>query len=135
MVCFKSEYNSDNSLENDDIFTDNLNDNDSFENYLEKKTRYIVLFNHEPTFAKFGHDLTVDQVEYYLEFQEYPKTSSTGVASVCNISGWDINDAKKAFRISNIQYAYGDPRNIRSIKKYPFLGVPVQKTYRFCQSV
>ncbi|RIB03521.1 hypothetical protein C2G38_2224820 [Gigaspora rosea] len=65
----------------------NLNDNDSFENYLENKD----------------------------------ETSSTGVASVCNISGWDINDAKKAFRISNIQYAYGDPRNIRSIKKCPFL--------------
>ncbi|KAF0552190.1 hypothetical protein F8M41_022377 [Gigaspora margarita] len=34
---FKSECNSDNSLEDDDIFTDNLNDNDSFENYLENK--------------------------------------------------------------------------------------------------
>ncbi|CAG8649329.1 10773_t:CDS:10 [Gigaspora margarita] len=108
---FKSEYNSDNSLEDDDIFTDNLNDNDSFENYLENKDE------HEPTFAKFGRDLTVDQVEYYLEFQEYPKTSSIGVASVYNISGWDINDAKKTFGISNIQYAYGDPGNIRSIKK------------------
>ncbi|CAG8545661.1 43879_t:CDS:2, partial [Gigaspora margarita] len=34
---FKSEYNSDNSLEDNDIFIDNLNNNDSFENYLENK--------------------------------------------------------------------------------------------------
>ncbi|CAG8828732.1 28_t:CDS:2, partial [Racocetra persica] len=44
-------------------------------------------------------------------------------------------DAKNAFGISNIQYAYGDPRTIRSIQKYPFLDIPVKKTYRSCLSV
>ncbi|CAG8845493.1 10878_t:CDS:1, partial [Gigaspora margarita] len=34
---FKSKYNNDNSLEDDDIFTNNLNNNDLFENYLENK--------------------------------------------------------------------------------------------------
>ncbi|CAG8797726.1 7604_t:CDS:2, partial [Racocetra persica] len=45
------------------------------------------------------------------------------------------DDAKKAFGISNIQYAYGDPGTIRSIQKCPFLGVPVQKTYHSCLSI
>ncbi|CAG8762482.1 18915_t:CDS:2, partial [Gigaspora rosea] len=45
------------------------------------------------------------------------------------------DNTKKTFGISNIQYAYGDPGTIRSIKKCPFLGVPVQKTYRLYHSV
>ncbi|CAG8773999.1 4905_t:CDS:2, partial [Racocetra persica] len=73
----ESEYNSDNNL-NDYVSTDNLKDNDIFENDLKNDNNY----EHQPIFAQFGHNLTVDQVEYYLEFQEYPKTSETGVASV-----------------------------------------------------
>ncbi|CAG8769682.1 9466_t:CDS:2, partial [Racocetra persica] len=69
---FESEYNSDNSLD-DCISIDNLNDNDILEDSLENKDNY----EHQPTFAKFGQTLTVDQVEYYLEFQEYLKTSLT----------------------------------------------------------
>ncbi|CAG8840051.1 1864_t:CDS:1, partial [Racocetra persica] len=68
-------------------------------------------------------------------FQEYPKTSLTGVTSIYNISGCESDDAKKAFGISNIQYAYEDPRNIQSIQKYSFLGVLVQKTYYSCLSI
>ncbi|RIB08981.1 hypothetical protein C2G38_2210110 [Gigaspora rosea] len=33
-----------------------------------------------PTFVQFGQNLSVDQIEYFFEIQEYPKTSSTGVA-------------------------------------------------------
>ncbi|CAG8842603.1 12144_t:CDS:2, partial [Racocetra persica] len=127
---FESEYNSDNSL-NNCISIDNLNDNDILEDGLENKNNY----EHQPTFAKFGRTLTIDQVEYYLEFQEYLKTSLTGVASVYNVSGWNSDDAKETFGISNIQYAHRDPGNIRSIKKYLFLGVPVQKTYQSYHSV
>ncbi|CAG8843906.1 23377_t:CDS:2, partial [Gigaspora margarita] len=103
----ESEYNSDN----------NLND------------------YHQPTFAQFGCNLTIDQVEYYLEFQEYSKTSETGIASIYNVSSWKPDDIKNAFGISNIQYAYGDSGTIRSIQKCPFLGVPVKKTYHSCLSV
>ncbi|CAG8844710.1 20751_t:CDS:2, partial [Gigaspora margarita] len=88
-----------------------------------------------PTFAQLGQNLSVDQIEYFLEFQEYPKTSSTGVASVYNVSGWKPDDAKKAFGIANLQYSYGNPRTIRSIKKCPFLGVSICKTYRSCLGV
>ncbi|RIB27576.1 hypothetical protein C2G38_2240053 [Gigaspora rosea] len=124
----ESEYNSDGS-ENNSVFTNNLEDNDILVTSLENNDERQL------TFAQFGRNLTVDQVEYYLEFQEYPKTSLTGVASIYNVSGWEPDDAKKAFGISNIQYAYGDPGNIRSIQKCPFLGVPVKKTYRSCLSV
>ncbi|RIB09088.1 hypothetical protein C2G38_297663 [Gigaspora rosea] len=89
----------------------------------------------QPTFAQFGRNLSVDQIEYFLEFQEYPKTSPTGVASIYNVSGWEPDKAKKAFGIVNLQYSYGNPGNIQSIKKCPFLGVPVRKTYRTCFSV
>ncbi|CAG8805893.1 21779_t:CDS:2, partial [Cetraspora pellucida] len=101
----ESEYCSNNSL-NDCVSMDNLNDND-----------------------------IIGNIEYYFEFQEYPKTSLMGVASVYNVLGWNHNDAKKMVGISNIQYAHEDPKNIRSIKKCLFLGVPVQKTYRSCHSV
>ncbi|CAG8727792.1 25004_t:CDS:2, partial [Racocetra persica] len=97
----ESEYNSDN----------NLNDNNILESDLETSDNY----EHQPTFAQFGRNLTVDQVEYYLEFQEYSKTSETGVASIYNISGWKPDDAKNAFGISNIQYAYSNPGTIQSI--------------------
>ncbi|CAG8747041.1 31078_t:CDS:1, partial [Racocetra persica] len=50
--------------------------------------------------------------KYYLEFQEYSKTSETGVTSIYNVFGWKPDDAKNAFRISNIQYAYGDSGTI-----------------------
>ncbi|CAG8852004.1 30656_t:CDS:2, partial [Gigaspora margarita] len=73
--------------------------------------------------------------KYYLEFQEYPKTSETGVASIYNVSSWKPDDVKNTFGISNIQYAYGDPGTIRSIQKCPFLDVPVKKTYCSCLSV
>ncbi|CAG8665157.1 9465_t:CDS:1, partial [Racocetra persica] len=40
----------------------------------------------KPIFAQFGQNLSIDQIEYFLEFQEYLKTSLTRVASVYNIS-------------------------------------------------
>ncbi|RIB07531.1 hypothetical protein C2G38_2214135 [Gigaspora rosea] len=80
-----------------------------------------------PTFAQFGQNLSVDQIEYFLEFQEYPKTSSTGVASVYNVSGWKPDDAKKAFGIANLQYSYRNPGTIQSIKKCLFLGSQLYK--------
>ncbi|CAG8846725.1 5848_t:CDS:2, partial [Racocetra persica] len=124
------EYNSDNNL-NDYVSTDNLKDNDILENDLENDNNY----EHQPIFAQFGRNLTVDQVEYYFEFQKYPKTSETGVASIYNIFGWKPDNAKNAFKISNIQYAYGDSGTIRLIQKCLFLGIPVKKTYCSCLGV
>ncbi|CAG8812084.1 2761_t:CDS:1, partial [Gigaspora rosea] len=53
-----------------------------------------------PTFAQFGQNLSVDQIEYFLEFQKYPKTLSTGVASVYNVSGRKPDDAKKHLELA-----------------------------------
>ncbi|CAG8843142.1 21295_t:CDS:2, partial [Gigaspora margarita] len=104
----KSKCNSDNNL-NDYVSMDNLKDNDILENDLENGNNN--------------------------EFQEYPKTSETSVASIYNVSSWKPDDVKNAFEISNIQYAYGDPGTIRSIQKCSFLGVLVKKTYHSCLSV
>ncbi|CAG8617325.1 7037_t:CDS:2, partial [Dentiscutata heterogama] len=126
----ESVYNSDNNL-NDYVSTDNLKDNDILENDLKNDNNY----KHQPTFVQFGRNLIINQVKYYLEFQEYSKTSETGIASIYNVSSWKLDDAKNAFGISNIQYAYSDPETIRSIQKYSFLGVPVKKTYCLCLGV
>ncbi|CAG8715741.1 17256_t:CDS:2 [Gigaspora rosea] len=50
------------------------------------------------------NNILVTSLENNDEFQEYLKTSLTGVASIYNVSGWEPDDAKKAFGISNIQY-------------------------------
>ncbi|CAG8600241.1 33030_t:CDS:2, partial [Racocetra persica] len=101
-----------NSLKNNII-------NSSFET-----TNKSDIFNYnllQPTFVQFGQNLSVNQIEYFLEFQEYSKTLPTGVASIYNVFEWDSNKAKQVFEIANIQYSYGNPRNMQQIQKYLFL--------------
>ncbi|CAG8662781.1 5294_t:CDS:2 [Funneliformis caledonium] len=57
--------------------------------------------------AKFGQKLIASEVHYYIEYQEYPNISETSFASVYNVSGWDEDEAQKAFSMTNIQYSYG----------------------------
>ncbi|RGB22286.1 hypothetical protein C1646_776352 [Rhizophagus diaphanus] len=71
--------------------------------------------------AKFGKNLTASEIRYYLEFQEYPNTSETGFASVYNVSGWDEDEMRKAFSMTNIQYSYR--------------GIQVSKEQRQCLGV
>ncbi|RGB21550.1 hypothetical protein C1646_777739 [Rhizophagus diaphanus] len=59
-------------------------------------------------------NLTASEIRYYLEFQEYPNTSETGFASIFNISGWDEDEERKAFALTNIQYSYGGNGTIRT---------------------
>ncbi|CAG8646134.1 6308_t:CDS:2, partial [Cetraspora pellucida] len=117
------------SFKDEIIVLNNSLKNNIINNSFETNNKSDI-FNYnlpQPTFAQFGRNLSVDQVEYFLEFQEYPKTSPTGVASP--------DKAKQAFGIANLQYSYGNPGNTRLIQKCPFLGVPVHKTYRSCHSV
>ncbi|GBC33794.1 hypothetical protein GLOIN_2v1672652 [Rhizophagus irregularis DAOM 181602=DAOM 197198] len=86
--------------------------------------------------AKFGRNLTASEVHYYLEFQEYPNTSETGFASIYNVSGWDENEAQKAFAMNNIQYSYGGNGTIRKVQNCDFFpGIRVSKEQRNCLSV
>ncbi|CAB5386575.1 unnamed protein product [Rhizophagus irregularis] len=86
--------------------------------------------------AKFGRNLTASEVHYYLEFQEYPNTSETGFASIYNVSGWDENEAQKAFAMNNIQYSYGGNGTIRKVQNCDFFpGIRVFKEQRNCLSV
>ncbi|POG64718.1 hypothetical protein GLOIN_2v1672652 [Rhizophagus irregularis DAOM 181602=DAOM 197198] len=85
--------------------------------------------------AKFGRNLTASEVHYYLEFQEYPNTSETGFASIYNVSGWDENEAQKAFAMNNIQYSYGGNGTIRKVQNCDFFpGIRVSKEQRNCLS-
>ncbi|PKC54498.1 hypothetical protein RhiirA1_477216 [Rhizophagus irregularis] len=86
--------------------------------------------------AKFGRNLTASEVHYYLEFQEYPNTSETGFASIYNVSGWDENEAQKAFAMNNIQYSYGGNGTICKVQNCDFFsGIRVSKEQRNCFSV
>ncbi|CAB5188576.1 unnamed protein product [Rhizophagus irregularis] len=76
------------------------------------------------------------EIRYYLEFQEYPNTSETGFASIFNVSGWDENEARKAFALTNIQYSYGGNGTIRTVKNCEFFpNISVIKEQRECLSV
>ncbi|CAG8674024.1 1947_t:CDS:2, partial [Paraglomus brasilianum] len=61
-----------------------------------------------PHLAIFGCKLIIDQVNHYVEFNEYPQTSETGVATVYDVSAWEPEEARKAFALKNIQYSIGD---------------------------
>src|SRR5688500_13803016 len=86
--------------------------------------------------AKFCRNLTASEVNYYLEFQEYSRTSNTGCASIYNISGWDADETRKVFAMTNIQYSYGSSGTTRSVNNCDFFpGIRVTKEQRNCLSV
>ncbi|CAI2193689.1 7859_t:CDS:2, partial [Funneliformis geosporum] len=66
--------------------------------------------------AVFGKNLKIWDIEYYFEFNEYPRTSEIGVATVYNIDGWDISKIKNIFKLRNVQYSLGDPRKMSSLE-------------------
>ncbi|CAG8446944.1 13816_t:CDS:2 [Rhizophagus irregularis] len=49
--------------------------------------------------------------------EKHPNVAETGIASVYNVSGWDENEARKAFSMTNIQYSYGGSDNWVNGKK------------------
>jgi len=52
------------------------------------------------------------------------------------VSGWDENEAREAFSMTNIQYSYGGNGTTRTIKNCDFFpGVKVSKEQRECLSV
>jgi hypothetical protein len=52
------------------------------------------------------------------------------------VSGWDENEAREAFSMTNIQYSYGGNGTTRTVKNCDFFpGVKVSKEQRECLSV
>jgi hypothetical protein len=84
--------------------------------------------------AKFGNRLEFSDLEYQVEFQEYPRTSINGVVTIYNVSGWDDTKARSMFSLKNIQYSIGSPGNLATVK-CPYLGVKCVKEYRTCRGV
>uniref|UniRef100_U9T548 Uncharacterized protein n=1 Tax=Rhizophagus irregularis (strain DAOM 181602 / DAOM 197198 / MUCL 43194) TaxID=747089 RepID=U9T548_RHIID len=86
--------------------------------------------------AIFGKYLTASEIQYYLEFQEYPNTSETGFASVYNVLGWKQSEAREAFSMTNIQYSYGGTGTTCKVGNCDFFpGIKVSKEQRQCLSV
>jgi hypothetical protein len=76
----------------------------------------------------------VETLNYFLEFQEYPITSENGTATIYNVSGWNTDDAKKTFKLHNIQYSIGNPGKISEVY-CKFLGVKCCVEQRTCQGI
>ncbi|POG72917.1 hypothetical protein GLOIN_2v1773210 [Rhizophagus irregularis DAOM 181602=DAOM 197198] len=86
--------------------------------------------------AIFGKYLTASEIQYYLEFQEYPNTSETGFASVYNVLGWKQSEAREAFSMTNIQYSYGGTGTTCKVGNCDFFpGIKVSKEQRQCLNV
>ena len=52
------------------------------------------------------------------------------------MSGWDENEAREAFSMTNIQYSYGGNGTTRTVKNCDFFsGVKVSKEQQECFSV
>ncbi|CAG8776879.1 25083_t:CDS:2 [Gigaspora rosea] len=76
----------------------------------------------------------VTKIKYRLEFEEYPETLEDGVTCIYNITGMDIEKAKKIFDLKNIQYSYKDGIVYESIY-CPFLQTKVYKETQNCNSI
>jgi hypothetical protein len=74
-------------------------------------------------------------VEYHFEFKEYPRTSEIGVATIFNVAGWNVTNARKTFKLRNIQYSVGDPGKMSDVKNHSFLGTSCKREFRTCQGV
>ncbi|RGB24156.1 hypothetical protein C1646_773484 [Rhizophagus diaphanus] len=62
-------------------------------------------FEDNLTIGDFGKNLVVNDIEFHLELQEYPRTSEDGVAYVYSVSAFDHKKAREFFSLKNIQYA------------------------------
>ncbi|CAB4479109.1 unnamed protein product [Rhizophagus irregularis] len=66
------------------------------------------------------------------ELEKYPETSSEGVATVYNVTGW--KNHTDAF--SDIQYSTNGSGGTTNIQECPFFGgIPVKKNQRKCQGI
>ncbi|CAB5175825.1 unnamed protein product [Rhizophagus irregularis] len=86
----------------------------------------------EETLAFFTSQLRVPKVIYTTVPIEYPDTSSEGVATVYNVTGWKNHiDA-----FSDIQYSTNGSGGTTNIQECPFFGgIPVKKNQRKCQGI
>ena len=85
--------------------------------------------------AIFGNRLESTDINYHLEFQEYPRTSEEGVVAIYNVSGWDVSKAKATFALKNLQYSIGYPGTQGLVNNCHFLGVECNKEYRTCNGI
>ncbi|PKK73608.1 hypothetical protein RhiirC2_823058 [Rhizophagus irregularis] len=86
----------------------------------------------EETLAFFTSQLRVPKVIYTTVPIEYPDTSSEGVATVYNVTGW--KNHTDAF--SDIQYSTNGSGGTTNIQECSFFGgIPVKKNQRKCQGI
>ena len=79
--------------------------------------------------------MIVNDIEFHLEFQEYPRTSEEGVAYVYNVSAFDHEKTKEFFSLKNIQYAVDSKSGTTYEFECGFLGMKAMKNMRKCHGV
>ena len=79
--------------------------------------------------------MIINDIEFHLEFQEYPRTSEEGVAFVYNVSAFEHEKAKKLFNIKNVQYAVDNKKGTTYEFECEFLGIRAIKNTRHCHGV
>ena len=77
----------------------------------------------------------VNDIEFYVELQEYPRTSRESVAYVYDISAFDQNKVRNFFSLKNLQYAIDNKNGSSYEANCEFLGTKVIKNMRKCHGV
>ncbi|CAB4480127.1 unnamed protein product [Rhizophagus irregularis] len=105
-----------------------LSDNEKGQNSMNK-------FENNLTIGDFGKNLIVNDIEFHLELQEYPRTSEDGVAYVYSVSAFDHKKAREFFSLKNIQYAMDSKSGMAYEFECGFLGIIAIKNMRKCHGV
>ncbi|PKY51330.1 hypothetical protein RhiirA4_546495 [Rhizophagus irregularis] len=105
-----------------------LSDNEKGQNTMNK-------FEDNLTIGDFGKNLVVNDIEFHLELQEYPRTSEDGVAYVYSVSAFDHKKAREFFSLKNIQYAMDSKSGTAYEFECGFLGIKAMKNMRKCHGV
>ena len=98
-------------------------------------TSFLFYHQKNPIIGNFRKNLIINDIEFHLELQEYPRTSEEGVAYIYNVSTLNHNKAKDFFNLKNIQYAVDNKNGSLYEFECEFLGTNSVKNVRKCHGV
>lgn len=77
----------------------------------------------------------MNDLEFHLELQEYPRSSEEGVAYIYNVSALGHEEARNYFSLKNIQYVVDSKSGSMYEFEYGFLRITSTKNMRKCHEV
>ncbi|RGB25402.1 hypothetical protein C1646_771773 [Rhizophagus diaphanus] len=92
-------------------------------------------FENNLIIGDFGKNLIVNDIEFHLKLQEYPRTSEDEVAYVYSVSAFDHKKAREFFNLKNIQYVMDNKSKMAYEFECGFLGIKAIKNMRKCHEV